>query len=198
MSTATLDAELRTDLGKGAARKIRATGAIPAVVYRAGNSATHITLENEELELAFKRTQDRNTLVTLNIKGDQPRTCLVREAVRHPVSREIVHVDFYEVEADQQVDIVVDIEPVGTAKGIKMGGRLRVIRRALSVRCKPADIPARIRIDVTQMAVGDFIRVGEVTPPSGCEFVFKSDFNVLAVIGKRGAKGQQGAEAAGA
>lgn len=188
MSTVTLDAELRNDLGKGAARKIRATGALPAVVYRAGKPATHITLDNESLELAFKRTQDRNTLVKLNIDGDQERTCLVREATRHPVSRVIQHVDFYEVDADEPVEVLVDVQPTGTAKGIKMGGRLRTIRRALNVRCKPADIPDRIRIDVTDMAVGEFVRVSDLPAPDGCEFIFKSDFNVLAVVGKKGPK----------
>lgn len=186
MSTVTLDASVRSELGKGAARKIRAAGGLPAVVYRAGDPATHVILDNEALELAFRRTQDRNTLVKLEIEGVGEKTCLVREAVRHPVSRVIQHVDFYEVTPGETVDVVVDVETKGTSKGAKMGGRLRVIRRDLTVRCKPADIPHRIVIDISPLEVGDFVRVSDLVPPAGCEFVYKEEFNVITILGKRG------------
>lgn len=185
MATVSLDANLRTATGKGAARKARAAGALPAVVYRAGDSATHITIDPEALELAFQKSGDRNTLVELDITGDRKRTCLVKHAQRHPVDRHLEHVDFYEVEADQQVTVPVRVNPIGTARGLKLGGKLQVIRRTLDVRAKPADIPASVDIDVTKMLVGDFVRVSAVKAPANTELVYANDFNVVAIVGKR-------------
>lgn len=186
MATVSLGATLRNDSGKGIARKIRAQGKLPAVVYRGGEPATSIVIDPEALELAFKKTQDRNTLVVLDLGDGNERTCLVREAVRHPVSRRLEHVDFYEVLDDQQVVVDVDVNPVGTAKGTKLGGSLRLIRRTLKVRCRPADIPHSVDVDVTELLVGDLVRASQITPPARCELIIPSDFNVLTVIGKRG------------
>lgn len=187
MATVSLGATLRTGSGKGIARKIRAEGMLPAVVYRGGEPATPVSIDPEALELAFKKTQNRNTLVVLDLGEGQQRTCLVREAVRHPVSRRLEHVDFFEVLPDQQVEVVVPITPVGTSKGVKLGGKLRVIRRDMKVRCKPADIPASVDIDVSELSVNEFIRISQVAAPAGCELVYAADFNVMTVVGKRGA-----------
>lgn len=185
MATVSLAAHIRTDSGKGAARKARAAGRLPAVVYRDGLPATSISLDPEALELAFQKTNDRNTLVVLEIDGGDKRTCLVREAQRHPVSRVLEHVDFYEVGDDQKVTVTVRLNPVGTAVGTKLGGRMQLMRRSMEVRCKPGDIPNTVDVDVTNLGVNEFIRASAVVPPPGCELVFARDFNVACVIGKR-------------
>ncbi|RME22803.1 MAG: 50S ribosomal protein L25 [Deltaproteobacteria bacterium] len=185
MASVSLDATLRENTGKGGARKLRAAARLPAVVYRAGQPATPIAIDPAAVELAFKKTGNRNTLVELDIAGDRKRTCLVREAQRHPVTRQLQHIDFYEVEPDQQVTVKVDVRPVGVAKGLKLGGTLRIIRRTLDVRCKPADIPPSIDVNVTRLGVGEFITVAGIQPPEGCELLYSSDFNVLTVVGKR-------------
>ncbi|MCK6506677.1 50S ribosomal protein L25 [Myxococcota bacterium] len=190
MATVSLDAQLRTTTGKGAARKARAAGSLPAVVYRGGQSATAISLDPEALELAFQKTGDRNTLIELVIAGEGKRTCLVREAQRNPATRRLEHVDFFEVAPDDVVTVTVKTNPVGTAVGTKLGGKLQLIRRTLDVRCKPAFIPTTVDVDVTQMEVNTFIRASQVTPPAGCELVFDADFNVVAVLGKRAETGK--------
>lgn len=187
MATVSLGATLRNTTGKGHARKIRAEGKLPAVVYRGGDAAVPVTIDPEALELAFKKTQDRNTLVQIQIEGGDSRTCLVREAIRHPVSRRLEHVDFYEVLPEQVVTVEVPVRPVGTAKGTKLGGKLRVIRRSLVLQCKPADIPSAVDIDVSEMVVNDFVKASQIVPPTGCTLSYTADFNVLTVVGKRGA-----------
>jgi large subunit ribosomal protein L25 len=187
MATISLKATSRTDSGKGYARKIRREGNIPAVVYRAGESAASVVIDPAEITLKFNRTGNRNTLVSLDLDSGA-RLCLVREVQRHPVTGSLRHIDFYEVEDDQYITVSVPIEPVGTAKGIKLGGKLRVIRRDLDVRCKPADIPATVQIDVTELLVNEFIRVSQVSAPENTELVYGGDFNVLTVVGKRGAR----------
>ncbi|NOY24603.1 MAG: 50S ribosomal protein L25 [Oligoflexia bacterium] len=184
MATVSLDASLRTATGKGGARKARAAGVLPAVVYRGGATATPIAVDPDLIELAFAKTGDRNTLVVLDISGDRKRTCLVKDVQRHPVSRRLEHLDFYEVDDDQYVTVEVRVRAVGEAVAYKLGGRLQTVRRTLILRCQPANIPSTVDIDVTAMDVGDLIRASEVSPPANTEIIFGNDFNVLAMIGK--------------
>ena len=186
MANVSLNATSRTETGKGAARKIRAQGLLPAVIYRAGQPATSVSLDPNELETAFRRSGNRNTLVTLGVEG-KSFTCLVKVTQRDPVTANLIHVDFYEVDDNEEVTVRVPVNPTGRAAGVTAGGKLRLIRRDLDVRCKPGSIPATVDVDVTKLQVGDFIRVSAVPAPEGTEIVAPNDFNILTVVGKRGA-----------
>ena len=95
--------------------------------------------------------------------------------------------DFYEVDPDVLVTVRVRVRPVGTAIGIKLGGKLQIIRRTMDVRCKPADIPDFVDLDVTELSVNDMLRASQVAAPTNCELIFPADFNVVTVVGKKGA-----------
>ena len=194
MATISLKATIRTDSGKGVARKIRREGKIPAVVYRGGDNAISMVIDPAEITLKFNRTGNRNTLVSLDLESGS-RLCLVREVQRHPVSGNLRHIDFYEVEDNQYITVLVPVQASGTAMGIKLGGQLQLMRRDLSVRCKPADIPSAVTIDVTELDVGEFIRVSQVIAPENTELIYGGDFNVLTVVGKRGPKEEETEEA---
>ena len=190
MSTVTMNASVRTNTGKGVARKIRATGLVPAVVYRAGKKASLIKINPKTLTVLFEKTQNPNTLVRLEIDGGREATCLVKEVQRHPVSGVIRHVDFYEVSETEDIVVSVPVATVGKAVGTTLGGALRIIRRELDVRCKPQDIPETIEVDVTELNIGKFIKVNEIQNPNGVEILFDSKgvFNVVTVIKRRGTK----------
>ena len=199
MATVSLNAALRTQTGKGNARKIRAGGQLPAVVYRNGGPATSINIDGRELELAFHRTGDRNTLVNIVVEGGREHLCLIRDVQRHPVSKVLRHVDFYEVTADRPVKVRVVVRSVGRAAGTRAGGTLRIVRRELDLVCNPGDIPEAVDVDVTALRIGQFIRASEITPPAGCTINYGADFNVITVLGKRGLAGEEAAlEEAGA
>ena len=187
MSTIELPAQLRTDTGKGPARKIRQSGAVPAVVYQGGNKPTMITIDPYQLTLAFERSGNPNNLVELQTDGNS-FLCLVKEVQRHPVTGNIRHVDFYEVRNDEKIVVEVPVQIVGKAVGVTMGGSLRQIRRDLQVRCLPQDIPSNIEADVTTLDIGKFLKVNEITNPEGVEIMFDdmSIFNVATVIKRRG------------
>lgn len=187
MATVSLNASSRNDLGKGAARKIRAQGLLPAVIYRAGQSSTPVALDPNELETAFRRSGNRNTLVSIGVDG-KTFTCLVKATQRDPVTANLIHVDFYEVDAEVEVMVRVPVKPTGKAIGVTAGGKLRLIRRDLDVRCKPDSIPASVNVDVSKLNIGDFVRVSTVPAPAGAEIVAPNDFNILTVVGKRGAR----------
>ena len=110
MANVSLNVSSRTDMGKGAARKIRAQGLLPAVIYRAGQPATSVSLDPRELENAFRRTGNRNTLVDIGVDG-KTFTCLVKQTQRDPVSAVLLHVDFYEVDGGEEVTVVVPHQP---------------------------------------------------------------------------------------
>ncbi len=186
MENITLSSSLRTDLGKGAARKLRRNGLTPASYYREGKEPTLISIDPRLLQLAFDKSGNPNNLVDIEIDGKVAATCLVKDVQRHPVSGRIRHVDFYQVQSDEFITISVPVEVVGKSVGVQMGGVLRSIRRTVDVSCKPADIPATIQVDVTDLDIGKFFKVSQVKAPEGVEVIFSSDFNLLTVIKRRG------------
>jgi len=184
MDAVSLPVEARTATGKGSARKLRRAGSVPAVVYRAGGAAEHLTLDPTQLETIFRTTNNRNTL--LKLEGlDSNKVCLIRDVQRHPVSRVIRHVDLYEVSPNDDVRVVVNVVPEGTSMGVKAGGKLQVLRRYLDVVCKPNAIPQHIAVDVTNLDIAGFAKLSAVKAPEGCSFPYKGDFNLVTVIGKR-------------
>lgn len=187
MATIELSADVRTATGKGAARKIRKAGQVPATIYRNGDEATLIQIDPRALQLGFERTNNPNTLVNL-VYGDESKVCLVKEVQRHPVSGQIRHVDFYNVKDDQKIVVNVPVKAVGKAKGVSLGGKLRVIRRSLTVQCVAANIPSHIEVDVTNVDVGEFLKASQITTPDEFELILTSDFNVVTVVRRRGAK----------
>ncbi len=204
MQAIKLDVEPRTATGKGGARKLRRAGMIPAVLYRDGAQPSLFSLDPDEFELTLRREANRNALFAVEI-GGQVRTCLIKEFQRHPVSRQLRHVDFYEVLADKPVIVNVRVEPQGRAAGTRLGGQLNLLRRTLSVQCLPAYIPASLVVDVTPLEVGDFIRVEEIESPENTTILFEQNFNVVSVLGKRHdedeeeeEEGEEGAEGGGA
>ena len=112
----------------------------------------------------------------------------LKEVQRHPVSGNIRHVDFYNVKDDQKIVVDVPVKAVGKAKGVSMGGKLRIIRRTLTAQCTASNIPSHIEVDVTNVDVGEFLKASEITTPDTFELILTSDFNVVTVARRRGSK----------
>ena len=181
----TLNAEVRATSGKGAARKARRAGKIPAVVYGPETDAVSIDIDPDALVRIFRKTRNRNTVVELELDGEKVPT-LVREVQRHPVSRDVLHVDFYRLSADRPVEVMVPVTTVGRPVGAVLGGRLRLIRRVVRTRCPYDRIPEAFVVDISPMEIGDMVKASEIPTPEGVEMVYDNDFNVLTVYGKKG------------
>lgn len=188
----TLQASIRTENGKGEARKLRSNGQVPAVVYGPETRPIAIAVDPAGITEIFKQTQNRNTIVELNVDGETVPV-LVREVQRHPVSRELLHVDFYRVSKERDVEIMVPLRPHGRPRGAVLGGRLRVIRRELRARCRYDRIPNEFTVDVSPLNIGDMIKASEIEMPPGVELVMENDFNVVTLYGKRVAGGTSAA-----
>lgn len=181
----TLEVTARPPQKKGPNRRTRRGGAVPAVMYGPAQPARPIAVDPEKLVGLFKATGDRNTVVSVKIGDDAPVPCLVREVQRHPLSREILHVDFYAVPREADVEVMVPLRPVGRPKGALLGGRLRLIRREVKVACRYDRIPSTIDVDVSELDIGGFVKASQIPTSEGVSLVLPHDFNVLNVYGKR-------------
>ena len=148
MATASLNASLRTDTGKGAARKLRQTGSIPAVIYGHGREPQSLTTNARETERLLQRIATSSTVIELNVDGKVSRT-LIREIQRHPFKRHVLHIDFQELVAGESVHVRCPIVYIGTPEGVRLeGGILDQIMHELHIACDPSSIPNHIDVEI--------------------------------------------------
>lgn len=178
-----LAAATRDNRGKGAARGVRREKRVPAVLYGPKTEAMSLSVSSLELERLLRATGGESKLLNLNIDGQgTAKQVLIREVQVHPFKRRFLHVDFYEVPLDQAIVVEVPIILFGDAIGVQKGGEINLIRRTLSVRCLPNQIPEGIRVDVSQMDQGQIIHVEELTAESTFEFVDDKSVGVVSIL----------------
>jgi len=180
----TLEVQARETSGKGAARKARAAGMVPGVMYGPAIESKSITIDPDQLLDLFKTTQNRNTVVEVKLDGTTT-PCLVREAQRHPLTRKLLHVDLYAVPHDREIEVMVPLNPVGRPEGAKLGGRIRLIRRQVKAICRYDKIPATFDVDVSPLNIGDMLKASEIPMPDGVSLVYDHDYHVIALYGKK-------------
>jgi large subunit ribosomal protein L25 len=177
-----LSAETRSATGKGANRKLRVTGRIPAVVYGKGRDAQAVVLDPKALDTLLRASgAGLNTLIDLSVAG-RTDTVLVKELQRHPVHGAFLHVDFFQVDLTQKITVSVPIHFVGKARGVEFGGILDHPLRELEVECLPRAIPEFVEVDVSALDVGDAIHVSELRLPEGVEVKTDGSLPVASVV----------------
>jgi large subunit ribosomal protein L25 len=160
---AVLDAIERTSRGKNEARRLRVSGRIPAVVYGGKDGGKAIAVDPKVLAKILRTEQGANTLIALNVPGGGDARVLVREYQLDPITHELLHADFYRVAMDKVLRVQVTVVPQGEPKGVKQqGGVLDIVHRQIEIECLPADIPNHIEVDVSELMVGQSIRVKDV------------------------------------
>jgi large subunit ribosomal protein L25 len=179
----TLKAAPREGTGKGLARKLRASGKVPAVVYGAGADTLSLTLDYHETDHLFHSISVDNTIVNLEVEGEKvPVPTLIRDVQTHPFRPIILHVDFYRIQTGVEVELDVPIHVHGTPIGVKdSGGVLEQTIHHLPVRCVPKDIPEEILVEVSGLDIGDSIHVEDLTIPEGVEVLLDPSRTVCSV-----------------
>jgi len=171
MATATLNATPRSDTGKGVARKLRAAGQVPGVIYGSGRDPQPLTVNAREFDRLAERVRITSTVIELALDGRTART-LVRELQRDPIRRSVLHVDFQELVAGEKVVVSVPLVFVGTAEGVKTGGGiLEETMHQIEIRVDPTNIPDHIDVDVTPLTIGHSLHIGDLQLPAGVEVV---------------------------
>jgi large subunit ribosomal protein L25 len=184
----------RAELGKNAARRLRARGMIPAVVYGGGREAVGVEVDPRPVEAVLGSEKGLNSLIHLKL-GDRElkRRVLLREVHRHPVTEQLLHADFVRVEMDQAIDATVPVELVGEPIGVKdEGGMVDFVSRSVDVRCLPGDIPAQVEVDISGLHVGQHIEVSQLPLPENVELITPPTETICTVYGKKAEAAEPG------
>lgn len=178
-----LSAQPRTGLGRSAVRKLKATGAVPAVIYGAKDKPEALQVSKREISALLSHAAGENILVELEIAGAANRMALVQEVQHSPLGGDVLHVDFHAVSMDEMIEADIPLEPTGTANGVKnFGGLLEQSLRALSIECLPRDLPDVITVDVSALNIGDAIHVRDLQLPAGVTATNPGDLTAFAVM----------------
>jgi len=184
MGDVTFAVEAREARGKGGARKLRQRGMAPGVVYGGGREATAIAFDVADFERLIATSHGGvNTLIDL--AGDTPvagRTVMAKELQREPVRGAITHVDFFEIDMKEKIEVEVPIHLTGTPKGVVLGGVLDQQMREVLLMCLPNSIPDSIDVDVTELELGDSLHLSDLVVPEGCEFHAEETLTVATVL----------------
>lgn len=167
MEKMVVEAERRVSFGKGANRKLRAKGMIPAVVYGQKKDSIPVAIDPKVLIRILRSHAGANTIFDLKVKGsDGTDNVMVKDYQLEPVEHELLHADLIRVAMDHALTLSVQIELSGIPVGVKLeGGLLDFVSRAIEVSCLPADIPEKIKVDVSGLVIGHLVRAGELELP---------------------------------
>ncbi len=167
MASVPFSATPRDTTGKGVARKLRATGQVPAIIYGHARAPQALQLDAHALTLLLEKHPYQSTVIALSV-GSATSNTLIREIQRHPFKKQILHVDFQELVAGEKVTVPVPLQFTGTAEGVKNGGGiLDQVMHELEVSCDPANIPHHIVVDVSPLTIGHSIHAGDIPLPDG-------------------------------
>src|SRR5437762_4284070 len=201
MKAVALSAFPRTLARRPGAKRLRAQGRVPAVIYGRQAKPQNLEVDRKDLENLIHHSITENLLVDLVVDKDPrpKRLALVQEVQHHALSGQVLHVDLHEVLENEQVTVMVPVEPVGEATGVKNGGGvLEHVLFKVKVRCLPKDLPEVIHVDVSSLEIGHAVHLGEIKTPAGVDVLGDKNIPVLAVAAPITEAQEAAAEAAAA
>jgi large subunit ribosomal protein L25 len=196
-----LVAEFRDAQGKGASRRLRREGKVPAILYGGHSDARALSLSHQKLIIMLENERFYSTILSLKV-GEQTQAAILKDVQRHPFKNAIVHIDFQRVEDNQKIRISIPLHFVGAAvsPGVKtQGGLVSHMRTEVEVSCLPKDLPEFIEVDLSKLGLNESIHLSQLKVPEGVELLAlaKEDSAVVAIHSPR-AEEPEAAAAAGA
>lgn len=196
-----LKADVRTKTGKGAARKLRASGFIPAVLYGQGMEAMGISVSDYDFKKLISKTVSASMIIDLTVGNDEPKKVIIKEIQTDPVSSKIDSIDFKQISMDQEITLSLPIKLVGTPEGVKnQGGILEFLHREIEISCLPGNIPEKIELDVSELKIGDTLHYSDISLDN-VEILSNPKVSVVTVVAPTVTKekvavaeGEEGAE----
>jgi len=201
---AILDAVKRETRGKNEARRLRAAGKIPAVVYgvqKEGDTArtVEVAVDPKPLMRILHSGSGVNTLITLKVDGDGESRVLVKEFLVDPITSHLLHADFYRVNMDRRIQVTVQVVVKGEPRGVKVeGGVLDFVHREIELECLPAEIPSAIEVDVSNLGLNDAIHLRDVAANATWKPISDMDMMLVHVIMPRAVEEPAAADATAA
>jgi large subunit ribosomal protein L25 len=185
MAIVSFNATARDQVGKGAARTLRGKGLIPAVIYGHGRDPQPLSLNARDLDKLLGHIQAESTVIEVSVGGTTAKT-LIREIQRHPIKRQILHVDFQALVAGEKVTVSIPISLEGIPEGVRLGGGvLDQTLRELEIEVDPSSIPDHVEFDVTNMVIGDSVHVSDLKLPEGVEVLDDPETSVAVLAAPR-------------
>lgn len=180
MERHSIEAELRTETGKGAARKIRRNGLIPGVVYGRGNEPRSIKVDPLDIE----KLLHSNAIFDLTFVGEdgEESTVIIKDYQKDVIKQDLLHVDFQFISMDEKITVSVPMHLEGEAVGVRDGGVLQQLLREIEIDTLPAEIPEEITIDISELEVGESLSVADLDLPEGIDLVTDSDEVIVTVV----------------
>ena len=183
MEAVALRASARKTSGKGPARRARTSGLIPAVFYNPKAESLMLTVSNADMKNILKKKDD-NIFITLQIEDEgksMDRMSIIKDIQIHPLTGQILHIDFYEISMDHKLTVDVPVHFVGSPEGIELGGELQIMKREVSISCLPSILPDHIAVDISGLKVGEALRIKDLPHTEGMTILESGDA-ILAMI----------------
>ena len=193
----TVIAETRESRGKNAARRLRARGLSPAVVYGEGQEALAVAVSPKEVRRILHA--GHNTIFKLAIQGGESTPVMVVDWQNDPVKETLLHVDLKRIDLTKRITVKVPVQTSGEPKGVKLqGGLLEIVTREVEVECLPTDIPEQFTVDVTELMIGQNLRASELSLPESTRLVSSPDQVIAHVVTLKAEAAEAPAEEAAA
>lgn len=194
-----LKAKARQVKSSNHAGRLRAEGFLPAVFYGPGlDAALSLCLDYKEFKTAMLTSEGNRSLYTLDIEGQGTQAALLKDYQVDPLSRKVIHADFYKVDSAQPVTVKVPLVLSGKPAGVEKGGQLQPGAREIGVTALPGNAPSEVVVDVTSLSLGQSLHFSQVTPPEGIKLAFTTDLPVATVVIPKGLKAELEAAEEGA
>jgi large subunit ribosomal protein L25 len=179
-----IHATVRRTRGNSPARVLRRSGQMPAVLYGPKTEPVLLSVNVKEFEQILKKGNIGSIILNLVIQNGKKVTkpAMIKELQSHPVSGNFLHVDFYEIDMQRKIYVMIPIIAKGKAKGVENGGLLQIVRRELEVLCLPGDIPHAIELDITDLDIGDAIHVEDINLGDNVEIPADVNFTIITVL----------------
>jgi len=179
-----LAARVRTDTGKGAARRLRRNEQVPAIFYGPNSQPVMLAVKYVDLKTLLRSASSENVIFQLQIEsgqGTDSKTVMLKELQADPIKPVYYHADFYEISMDKEITLNVPVHLVGTPVGAAKGGILQHVRRELSVSCLPGNLVEFLEVDVAALDMGDAVHVKDLVLPAGMTTAEDADTTVAVV-----------------
>lgn len=183
MSEVTIQVHEREKTGKGANRRLRSEGWIPAVVYGGDKDPVSIRVEKARFLQLLREAGSENAVFLLELVGaDKKRHTMIREIDSDPITHQVLHIDFQRILMDEVITVSIPIELEGTPSGVKnQGGVLDFVTREVEIECLPGDIPAKVTLDVSALEIGDHLELEDIAFPGSVKLMEEPDRVVVSI-----------------
>jgi large subunit ribosomal protein L25 len=195
MDFAKVSVEVRNESGKGSARRARAAGKVPGILYGRKEAPVNLTIDPLALVKSLDKERRRNTVFTLSV-GKDAVTAMIRDVQLDPMSRQIIHVDFIRVSMDEEVKVTVPLHLTGNPVGVVNGGNLHQGMHAVPLAAKPDAIPTKLQLDVSGLEIGQALHASDLKLGAGVRVLLDPKAALASVVMPRAEKVEEAAAAA--